>query len=224
MTLRDAIELLAIREREITKTKVKAAYRILIFKWHPDRHSGEDNVRTATDMAQNVNLAYEVLSNILEIEPYILNPLIMNDQIEELPQPSHYSRPERTTRAQQSNSRWNSNRRFWSEVVEQGFPDETVFEVFFESSHLVSAGYDAVSRTLYQKFLEQDCKTVVYRYFNVPVQVWNELLNAKSHGSYAYRKINHAFRYERCTEPNSPYNERWRFSSDNYSKTLLQIF
>jgi hypothetical protein len=221
MTVSEAIELLAIEEQEITKKDVKAAYRSLIFTWHPDRHSGDENVRHATAMAQKVNLAYEVLSESLEYCAFIVNPSKVNFRTdEEAPRSQQYNRTQTAPRASRPRSSGSSRRRFWRDVVEHGFPDETVFEVFFESSHLVSAGYDPVSRILYQKFLEGSKSTIVYRYFDVPLDVWNELLAAPSHGSYSYGNINYSFRYERCSEANRSYNAQWRFGAGNHARQL----
>jgi hypothetical protein len=222
MTVAEAIALLAIEAPQINKQDVKAAYRSLIFTWHPDRHSGEENVMRATEMAQQVNLAYEVLSDALEYCAFIDNVSKPQPYPAPPPKPQQYNRRQSTPRAPRARYNGSSRRRFWRDVVEHGFPDETVFEVFFESSHLVSAGYDPLSRVLYQKFLERSGSTVVYRYFDVPLDEWNKLLSAASHGSYAYCNINYSFRYERCSEPNRPYNPLWRFGAGNQARHLYQ--
>jgi hypothetical protein len=49
-----------------------------------------------------------------------------------------------------------------------------------ESSNLASVGYDPSSMTLEIEFK----KSGVYQYFEVPESVYEELMNANSHGEY----------------------------------------
>ena len=48
------------------------------------------------------------------------------------------------------------------------------------SSNLASVGYDPSSMTLEIEFK----KSGVYQYFNVPEDIYEELMNADSHGEY----------------------------------------
>jgi len=202
VTLPDALVHLEIEDREVTAPLVKSAYRRLIQKWHPDKHAGTVEIENATRKAQNLNHAYEVLSVYFQAHLRYVQPVRSTpDKTERTWQP-----PPRPTKA----SSPISGRRFWKNLVEHGFPDERVFEVFFFSSHLVSAGYNALERILYQKFHHGSGSTVVYRYHDVPQSIWDGLLAAPSHGRFAIRHINHSFRYELCTEPNRPYNPAWR--------------
>jgi hypothetical protein len=184
----------------VTSNEVKSSYRRLMLKWHPDRHSGSEAIEIATRQAQKLNSAYEIFSSYFEInEVYCSLREASADQS-----------------FVHSTGRWAGKtkplrgKRFWNDVVEHGFPDPRVFEVFFFSSNLVSGGYNIAERILYQKFGGGSDRSVVYRYFNVPPEIWNGLLTASSHGRFAVSHINHSFRYERCHEPNRPYDPFWR--------------
>lgn len=207
MDLAEALSHLEIDVELVTKQDVKTAYRRLMQKWHPDKHTGTEDVERATRKAQHLNASYEVLARFFESHEVLSNPRPPSQPIPQKVDPKSYA-----TRAARRSSRPSRGRRYWDEIVEHGFPDETVFEVFFESSHLVSAGYDSTHRILYQKFHSGGASTVVYRYFNVPPSIWQGLQEATSHGRYAIRNINYSYRYERCTEPNRPYNPQWRWT------------
>lgn len=224
MTVKEAADALELEGQRISKEDLKSSYRKLILRWHPDRHSGDEAVRYATAIAQKVNLAYEVLARSLEDSAFIVNPSKMDSTSDnESPRRQRYGKTRSEPKASRPRIEVSSRRRFWHDVVEHGFPDETVFEVFFESSHLVSAGYDPITRTLYQKFMGYSGGIVVYRYFDVPISVWNELLAAPSKGSFAYRNINYSYRYERCVEPNRPYNPKWRFAEGEHPELPMGL-
>ena len=57
----------------------------------------------------------------------------------------------------------------------------TVERIPVESSMLRSVGFDAESETLELEFHKGD----VWQYFGVPVEVYEHLMKADSHGSYA---------------------------------------
>jgi hypothetical protein len=61
------------------------------------------------------------------------------------------------------------------------------------SSNIASIGYDAGSQTLEIEFLNGG----VYQYFDVPQHVYEELMNASSHGQYLARVIKGAYRYSK---------------------------
>lgn len=62
-----------------------------------------------------------------------------------------------------------------------------------KSSSLLSVGYDANLNIMELEFRGGS----VYRYFNVPEQVHEELLKADSKGSYFHERIRGHYRYER---------------------------
>lgn len=61
------------------------------------------------------------------------------------------------------------------------------------SSNLKSIGYDEESETLEVEFQTDS----VYRYFGVPVEVYQELMDAPSHGSYHWHNIRDEYEYVR---------------------------
>ena len=62
------------------------------------------------------------------------------------------------------------------------------------SSNIESIGYDSNSKILEVEFTNMS----VYRYYEVPEDVYEELMAAESKGSYLYQKIKGVYRYERC--------------------------
>jgi hypothetical protein len=222
MNLLDAVILFELSSSEISKKDVKSTYKRMMLKWHPDKHVGEEPIRTATAMAQKVNCANEVLTKALACRDPISNPLISSKPSAGITEPPPRRRPPEARSPYRSTYRAHPSRKFWNDEVQHGFPDETVFEVFFKSGHLVSGGYNAIQSILYQKFLQGVGDTVVYRYFDVPLNTWKSLMAAKSHGSFAFHNINHTYRYERCLEPNRPYNPMWRFESEKQLQELYK--
>ena len=59
------------------------------------------------------------------------------------------------------------------------------------SSNLSAISYDNNLQILYIKF-----RSGTYKYYNVPIQIFNGLLNAQSHGKYHARFIKKNYRYE----------------------------
>lgn len=64
------------------------------------------------------------------------------------------------------------------------------------SSHIVSVGYDKPTKTLEVEFTE----SLVYQYFDVPQEIYDGLLKAKSVGQYFYAYINKQFRYKQVRD------------------------
>lgn len=61
------------------------------------------------------------------------------------------------------------------------------------SSNVASVGYDASTQTLEVEFRNG----ALYQYFDVPEQIFQELMNAASLGSYLNAVIKQGFRYAR---------------------------
>ena len=187
MTYDEAAGILSFNEAVPARDSLKRAYRKLMLQWHPDRFRTPAEIAHATVMAQRINAAYELLSEYLD-EPWRRR----------LGGPEVGMGAE-WFRQRQGNPRHTYRRRPFT----PGFPDETVFEVFVRSSHIVSAGYSAGRRVLYIKF----DGNAVYEYSDVPADVFEAFLRAPSHGQFANRNIYHAYRYRRCEEPNRPYRD-----------------
>lgn len=156
----------------IDSTVIRSAYHKEMLKWHPDLHQGKDTFEHAHIKAQAINEAYEFLSEIAE-----------DGDIVDIPSSN---RP--------SYDRYSTRHTYRRQSFRLGFPDSSVFEVFVKSSNIVSTGYNAPARILYLKFHNAS----IYRYFDVSRTIFEELLAAESHGSYANKKICRSFRYEQC--------------------------
>jgi hypothetical protein len=61
------------------------------------------------------------------------------------------------------------------------------------SSNLRSVGYDASTKILEIEFNSGG----VYEYYNVPLAVYQGLMNAPSHGKYFHRHIKDSYRYSK---------------------------
>lgn len=59
------------------------------------------------------------------------------------------------------------------------------------SSNIASIGYDDNSQTLEIEFLN----ATVYQYFDVPNNVYSDLMSANSHGQYLAQNIKGIYRY-----------------------------
>jgi hypothetical protein len=64
------------------------------------------------------------------------------------------------------------------------------------SSSLKSAGYDEGRMTLEIEFLNGD----VYRYSNVPMEVYTDFLDAESHGRFYVKNIRDAYEFQKMKE------------------------
>lgn len=62
-----------------------------------------------------------------------------------------------------------------------------------ESSNLASVGYDAENETLEVEFKHGG----VYQYFDVPLHVYEELMDADSHGVYFSANIRNDYNYQK---------------------------
>lgn len=62
-----------------------------------------------------------------------------------------------------------------------------------ESSNLASIGYDAENEILEVQFKHGG----VYQYFDVPNNVYEELMNASSHGVYFSANIRNDYEYQK---------------------------
>ena len=55
-------------DRYATPAKIKAAWREMVKKWHPDKHVNDPTFRD--EMIKKINLAYEILSDPAERRKY----------------------------------------------------------------------------------------------------------------------------------------------------------
>jgi len=62
-----------------------------------------------------------------------------------------------------------------------------------ESSNIESIGYDSMSQTLEIEFLNGS----IYQYFDIPQHIYQELIDADSHGKYLATNIKGHYRYSK---------------------------
>jgi curved DNA-binding protein CbpA len=152
---------------------LKTVYRKLIFKWHPDRHAKDNSeCEYATKKAQQINESYEFLSELLEKK----SSNVLSDKDFE-----QYSKNYKT---QHTYKKQNFN---------PGFSDPHVIEVFLKSTAIISAGYDKSSKTFYVKFTSGPS----YKYFDFPESLYNQFIDATSHGRFLSANVIRKFEYER---------------------------
>jgi hypothetical protein len=72
------------------------------------------------------------------------------------------------------------------------FPGPTVTEIFLKSSHIVSAGYNSSTATLFLRFPGHR----TYKYFDVPSDVFDAFMKAPSHGKFANKHIYGSYRQQ----------------------------
>jgi DnaJ-class molecular chaperone len=185
MTPDDALSLFGLSGRIPTSDEVKAAYRTLMKRWHPDKFQSEQDIATATAKAQRINEANCLLEEWLESRPEHDEPQGRSDSF------SQWS----------TSSNERAHYTYKKRAFTPGFPDETAFEFFVRSSNIISAGYNGNTRKMYLKFHDNS----VYEYLDVPPELFQEFMQAVSHGKFAHRQIYPNRKYRRCEEPNRPY-------------------
>ena len=156
-------------------------------KWHPDKYQQEDDIIMATERSRKINNAYEILTEYIDESGPI-------DRSSQESFSSVSSSPKHT---------------YEGYSFSPGFPDETVFEVFVKSSHITSTGYKPHKRKMFIKF-----GNVVYEYSEVPIEIWDDFLEADSHGTFAHRVIYQRFSYRKCSEANKPYKTKFTMLVD----------
>ena len=172
----------------VTELEAKRAYRALMLKWHPDLHQQDPAKHDeALATAKSINAAYERVSIEIERAGSIRGSTEPNLRA---------SAAKQWTSSQQSPRRYQYTgpRTYRRRHYTAGFPDPTVFEVFVRSSNILSVGYSHPAKVLFIKFHDG----AVYRYYGVPSDLFDALLAADSHGSFAHKRIYGLFRYERC--------------------------
>ena len=162
--------------------ELKAAYRKQILAWHPDRHPDTPDLQaTALRRAQAINAAYEFLSELMES-----GALAYRTQANR--------RASSRAPADHKHDHYQTRHSYRGKTYRVGLPDKAVVEVFLKSSHIVSTGHDAARRLLYIKFDDSS----VYRYSDVPEDVFREFVSADSHGRYAHSRIYRWYAFVRC--------------------------
>jgi len=76
---------------------------------------------------------------------------------------------------------------------------DPIEQTTFNSSNLDEGLYDFGARELVLSFKREDGQNSIYIYVDVPAQVWSELVNAPSAGSYHYSEIRLSYGYLEVT-------------------------
>lgn len=147
---------------------LKKAYRREMHLWHPDRHQGDPAmVQTATKRAQDINAAFEHLCKMVEAGS-----------------PNRGAGKPRRTKMRKPDD---------DPAFVPGFPNPAVAEIFVQSSNIRSVGYDPGDQVLYVKYRDH----ALYGYLDVPEDVFTGLMQAESHGRFAYWQICYCYRSQR---------------------------
>jgi hypothetical protein len=163
-----------------TQVELRAAYRKLIWQWHPDRNLSAPEVHAqAVHKAMLINVAYEFLSEYLEANAGVYQGAA--------------TRPPSTPSGRCSWSDLQPERKYEGKKYRAGFRDPSVTEIFLKSSHIVSTGYNPSSQILYIKFTGNN----VYKYHDVPQSIYEAFLAAPSHGKFANKNIYRHFKFHR---------------------------
>jgi curved DNA-binding protein CbpA len=107
----------------VDSIKLRTAYKKLISKWHPDKFFEEPEITLATRKAQEINTAYEALSE------YIDKHGILTETESYTP-----------------------NHSYSGKTFTPGMPDKNAFECFLKSSNIISIGFNYTKNILYVKF------------------------------------------------------------------------
>lgn len=174
------LELLAIPS---TIDELTRQYRKVISARHPDKFQIESDIHKATLIAQSINTSRELLEHIID-DSIVIDATLSDD---------HEARPH----THHNKSRYSRD----SNNYTPGFPDETVFEYFVKSSHIISAGYNKNSLKMYVKFEDGS----VYEYCELAPETFDAFMQAESHGKFSHQFIFRQHKYRRCEEPNRPY-------------------
>jgi curved DNA-binding protein CbpA len=142
-------------ETPFGEPELKTSYRRLIHKWHPERVVSQPDAHAlAMEEAKDINVAYELLSEILEANGGTYRIDVT-----------------RRTTADSSSSTSNPRRSYRGKTYMEGFPRSSVTEIFLKSSNILSTGYNQSNEILFIK-----CgSNRVYRYFGVPQAVFKLL-------------------------------------------------
>ncbi len=68
-----------------------------------------------------------------------------------------------------------------------------MYRTSVNSTNITSIGYEAQTATLEVEFTSGD----VYQYFNVPEYLYQQFLNASSHGQFLNDHIRYSYRYQK---------------------------
>jgi curved DNA-binding protein CbpA len=155
--------------RSSTKAEIKKAYREQIKKWHPDKfHSSPEKIHHALEVTKRINEAFELLENY--------EPLKIRDSDNV---PKSYKKRQTTSAFNYRSSPPKATR---LDILRTGV----------KSSNIISVGYDKNLKVLQVEFLNGS----IYQYYEVPEQVFTDLLKTASKGKFFNSQISLHFRHE----------------------------
>lgn len=88
-------------------------------------------------------------------------------------------------------------------TIDIRMPLDTMPAGTFSSSNVHSALYDFGERDLFVRYL-RDGPDAIYRYWQVPAQVWSGLTEADSKGSFINQNIAYSYRYAKAGRDDFP--------------------
>ena len=89
------------------------------------------------------------------------------------------------------------------DVVEIRGPIDTMPQSSFSSSNVHSGLYDFGEMELFMRYL-RDGPDAIYRYRQVPAEIWQGLTSANSKGSFINRSVAYQYPYQQLSTSNFP--------------------
>jgi KTSC domain/DnaJ domain len=152
-----------------TREEIKKAYRNQIKKWHPDKfHNSPEKIQYALEVTKQINEAFELLENYEPLKT------------------QHSDNTSKSYKKRQTTSAFN---------YRSSPPKATrlnILRASVKSPNIISVGYDKLLKVLQVEFLNGS----IYQYYEVPEQIFTDLLKAGSKGKFFNSKISLHFRHE----------------------------
>lgn len=154
-----------------TRGEIKIAYRDKIKKWHPDKFShSPEKIAEAEEISKKINDAYSLLKNYEPPKKTILNNTFKSKTHNTNHTSSNFTKRAHSPKATRLN----------------------ILRIRVKSSNIHSVGYDKSQKVLQVEFLNGR----IYQYYDVSVNIFNDLLKAQSKGMFFNSNISFCFRYE----------------------------
>lgn len=152
-----------------TKDEIKKAYRDKIKMWHPDKFFNcPEKIAEAVEISKKINDAFALLKNY---------------------------EPPKNSELNSSFKKYNGNHTTSNFAKRTSSPKEArlnILRIRVKSSNIHSVGYDKLHKVLQVEFLNGS----IYQFYDVPENIYKNILKADSKGKYFNCNVSGRFRYE----------------------------